>query len=147
MTVRQRLVEMAERTLVHVRAGTTDRTDSVMTIPAAHYYDPERWRREVDLLFKRVPLLVATSAELRDAHAYRALEVCGIPIIVWRDDAGTVRAFVNMCSHRGAMLVGEGTGSARRLSCPYHAWTYDPRGDLVGIYKRDDFGEIGRAHV
>ena len=142
MNVRERLVEMAERTLVHVRAGTTDRTDSVMTIPATHYYDPSRWQDEVEQLFKRVPLLVATSAELREPNSYRALEICGIPIIVWRDDQGEVRAFVNMCSHRGAMLVSEGCGTARRLSCPYHAWTYDQRGELVGIYKREDFGDI-----
>lgn len=142
MNVREQLVAMAERTLVHVRAGTTDRTESVMTVPAANYYDPVRWQQELERVFRRLPLLLATTAEVRDAHAFKAIEVCGVPVLLSRDGGGVLRAFVNMCSHRGAMLVDEGVGSARRFSCPYHAWTYDQQGDLVGIYKRDDFGEV-----
>jgi len=142
VNVRDQLVAMAERTLVHVRAGTTDRTESVVTVPAANYFDPVRWQQEVDLIFKRLPLLVATTAELRGPHAYRAIEVCGVPVLLSRDGEGVLRAFVNMCSHRGALLAAEGAGTARRFSCPYHAWTYDQQGDLVGIYRREDFGEV-----
>jgi hypothetical protein len=135
-------VAMAERTLVHVRAGTTDRTGSITSVPATNYYDPVRWQQEVDLVFKRLPLLVATTAELREPNSYKAVEVCGVQVLLSRDQGGQLRAFVNMCSHRGAMLVDEGVGESRRFACPYHAWTYDQRGDLVGIYKREDFGDV-----
>jgi len=140
--VRRTLMAQAERTLAHNQAGTTDLTESVTRIPAANYFDPERWQREVDLIFKRVPLLLATSAEIKEPNSYKAIEVCGMPVLVVRDSDGVVRAFVNMCSHRGAMLVDEGVGSTRRFTCPYHAWSYNQQGDLVGIFKQSDFGEI-----
>lgn len=139
---REKLIAMAERTIAHNKAGTSDLTESVTTIPATNYYDPARWQREVDLIFKRVPLLVATTAEIKEPNSYKAIEIVGVPVLVSRDSQGVVRAFVNMCSHRGAMLVDEGVGSARRFACPYHAWTYDQQGDLVGVYKAADFGDI-----
>lgn len=139
---REKLIAMAERTIAHNKAGTSDLTESVTTIPATNYYDPARWQREVDLIFKRVPLLVATTAEIKEPNSYKAIEIVGVPVLVSRDSQGIVRAFVNMCSHRGAMLVDEGVGSARRFACPYHAWTYDQQGDLVGVFKAADFGDI-----
>ena len=142
---RERLVEMARRSIAHHNAGTTDRVDSITTLPASNYYDPERWRREVDLVFKRLPLAVAFTAELREVNSYKAMDVMGIPVLLTRAADGAVRAFVNMCSHRGAQLVDVGRGSVRRIVCPYHAWTYDPTGDLVGIFRQDDFGEIDRS--
>jgi nitrite reductase/ring-hydroxylating ferredoxin subunit len=68
--------------------------------------------------------------------------VAGVPVLLTRDRGGDVRAFVNMCSHRGAIVVPEGTGTARRFTCPYHAWTYDGDGQLVGILDRKDFGPL-----
>jgi hypothetical protein len=53
-----------------------------------------------------------------------------------------LRSFVNTCSHRGAIVVEEGTGVTRRFSCPFHAWTYDTRGSLVGILDRAAFGDV-----
>lgn len=139
---RDRLIEQARMTIAHNKAGTTHLTESVTSIPVSNYFDPERWQREVDLVFKRLPLLIATSAEIRDPNSYKAIEVVGMPLLLVRDGSGVVRAFVNMCSHRGAMLVDEGVGSARRFACPYHNWTYDQAGSLVGIFKQEDFGPI-----
>jgi phenylpropionate dioxygenase-like ring-hydroxylating dioxygenase large terminal subunit len=139
---REKLIAMAERTIAHNKAGTTDLTAGVTTIPVTNYFDPDRWRREVDLLFKRVPLLIATSAEISEPHSYKSIDVVGTPVLLSRDGDGVMRAFVNMCSHRGAMLVDEGVGSARRFACPYHNWTYDQSGDLVGLFKQADFGDI-----
>lgn len=139
---RDRLIEQARMTIAHNKAGTTHLTESVTSIPVSNYFDPERWQLEVDLVFKRLPLLIATSAEIRDPNSYKAIEVVGMPLLLVRDGSGVVRAFVNMCSHRGAMLVDEGVGSARRFACPYHNWTYDQAGSLVGIFKQEDFGPI-----
>ena len=139
---REKLVAMAERTIAHNKAGTVHLTESVTTIPASNYFDPERWQREVDMIFKRVPLLLAMTAEIKEVNTYKAIDVVGMPILISRGADGVARAFVNMCSHRGAQLVDPGVGTARRFACPYHNWTYNQEGDLVGVFKQDDFGQL-----
>jgi nitrite reductase/ring-hydroxylating ferredoxin subunit len=136
------LVEMTRRNIAHVKAGTVDQEPDVYAVPATHYYAPERWQLEMDRIFKRLPLVLGFTAELRDPGAYKAIEVAGVPVLLTRGDDGEVRGFVNMCSHRGAIVVEEGVGSARRFTCPYHAWVYDHQGDLVGIFNRKTFGEV-----
>ena len=139
---REKLVAMAERTIAHNKAGTVHLTESVTTIPSSNYFDPERWQREVDMIFKRVPLLLAMTAEIKEVNTYKAIDVVGMPILISRGADGVARAFVNMCSHRGAQLVDPGIGTARRFACPYHNWTYNQEGDLVGVFKQDDFGQL-----
>jgi phenylpropionate dioxygenase-like ring-hydroxylating dioxygenase large terminal subunit len=139
---REKLVAMAERTIAHNKAGTVHLTESVTTIPASNYFDPERWQREVDMIFKRVPLLLAMTAEIKEVNTYKAIDVVGMPVLISRGADGIARAFVNMCSHRGAQLVDPGVGTARRFACPYHNWTYNQEGDLVGVFKQDDFGQL-----
>jgi phenylpropionate dioxygenase-like ring-hydroxylating dioxygenase large terminal subunit len=139
---REKLVAMAERTIAHNKAGTVHLTESVTTIPASNYFDPERWQREVAMIFKRVPLLLAMTAEIKEVNTYKAIDVVGMPVLISRGADGVARAFVNMCSHRGAQLVDPGVGTARRFACPYHNWTYNQEGDLVGVFKQDDFGQL-----
>lgn len=139
---REKLVAMAERTIAHNKAGTVHLTESVTRIPASNYFDPERWQREVDMIFKRVPLLLAMTAEIKEVNTYKAIDVVGMPVLISRGADGIARAFVNMCSHRGAQLVDPGVGTARRFACPYHNWTYNQEGDLVGVFKQDDFGQL-----
>jgi nitrite reductase/ring-hydroxylating ferredoxin subunit len=139
---RRLLIEMARDNLAHVLAGDTpSQTDDVMRVPAAHYLDAERWRREV-ALFKRLPLMLALGGEMREPYSYKAMTVVDTPVLLTRGDNGEVRAFVNSCSHRGAVVVADGAGTARRFACPYHNWTYDPKGDLVGVTDRAFFGDI-----
>jgi len=139
---REKLVAMAERTIAHNKAGTVHLTESMTTIPASNYFDPARWQREVDMIFKRVPLLLAMTAEIKEVNTYKAIDVVGMPVLISRGADGVARAFVNMCSHRGAQLVDPGIGTARRFACPYHNWTYNQEGDLVGVFKQDDFGQL-----
>ena len=138
----EQLVAMARRNMAHVRAGTQDQEADTFTVAASNYVDPERWRREIDGIFKRVPLTLGFSSELREPGAYKAMEVVGVPVLLTRRPDGAVAAFVNMCSHRGAIVVEEGSGTARRFSCPFHGWTYDQVGALVGIPDREDFGPV-----
>ena len=141
-SARAQLIGQLRRTIGHVKAGTIPQTDDVMSIPVTHYTDPDRWQREVDLVFKRLPLMLGFSSELRRPGDYRAIEACGVPVIITRGPDDVVRSFVNMCSHRGAKLVEEGTGTTRRFVCPYHAWNYDGTGALVGVTNRTDFGDV-----
>jgi phenylpropionate dioxygenase-like ring-hydroxylating dioxygenase large terminal subunit len=142
---RAQLVEMARRNLAHVKAGTTDQEPDVFRVPASHYTDPGRFRIELERVWRRMPLVLALGAELREPGDYKAMDAAGVPVVLVRGDDGTPRAFVNTCGHRGAVVVAEGRGNARRFTCPYHGWTYDQEGALVGIAARKDFGEIDRA--
>jgi nitrite reductase/ring-hydroxylating ferredoxin subunit len=142
---RAQLIAMAQHNIAHVKAGTIDQEPDVLRVPAMHYYDRAHWHREVDLIFKRVPLMLALSVELENPGDYKSIEAAGILVLIVRGDDGQARAFVNLRSHRGSVIVQEGGGNARRFTCPYHAWTYDQRGALVAIYAERDFGEIDHA--
>jgi|AMFO01.1.fsa_nt_gi Phenylpropionate dioxygenase and related ring-hydroxylating dioxygenases, large terminal subunit len=139
------LVAMAKRNLAHVKAKTVDQAEGVYRVPAANYYDPERWRLEMDRIFKRLPLVLGFSAELRQAGDYRAMLVADVPVLLTRAADGEVHGFLNVCSHRGAIVVPEGSGRARRFTCPYHGWSYDNRGALAGIRNPGDFGDVDTA--
>ena len=133
---------MARHNLAHVAAGTIDRAPAVARLPAAHYLDPERFALEVRRIFRRLPLVLGLSCELRAPGSYKALSAAGVPVLLSRGSDGRLRAFLNACSHRGAQVVPDGSGRARRFVCPYHAWTYDERGALVGVFQSADFGEV-----
>jgi nitrite reductase/ring-hydroxylating ferredoxin subunit len=133
---------MARRNAAHVQAGTIDQEQDVLRVPAARYVDPERFQLELERVWRRLPLLLALSCELREAGAYRALEIAGVPVLLARAGDGAPRAFVNSCAHRGAQLVTEPAGNARRFVCPYHGWSYDHEGALAGVFAREDFGEV-----
>ncbi len=139
------LIEIAKKDLAHGRAGTQDQASSIVKIPVENYFDHTRWRQEMDLIFKRLPLLLATTAELAEAGNYKAMQAAGVQVLITRTRNGEVKAFVNMCSHRGARLMAEGCGSAHRFTCPYHAWSYSPDGDLVAVYSEEQFGDIDKA--
>jgi nitrite reductase/ring-hydroxylating ferredoxin subunit len=136
---------MARRNLAHVKADTIDQSAEVVRVPAAHYTDPARFALEIDRLWKRVPLVLALSCELPRPGDYRTLEVAGVPVLIARGADGGVRAFLNSCAHRGAQVVTQEAGHARRFVCPYHAWTYDLDGSLVGIQSQREFGKLDRA--
>jgi nitrite reductase/ring-hydroxylating ferredoxin subunit len=134
--------EVAARLLAHAEAGTTDSAPGSSTVPVADYADPVRWEREVEVLFRRSPVVVALSAHIPAPGSYRAVEMAGIPVVTVRQPDGGVKVFVNVCRHRGAQVVDDGCGSARRFTCPYHGWSYDQSGGLVGVSGRTTFGEL-----
>ncbi len=141
---RAQLVAMARHNIAHTRAGSIALAPAVQRVPARHYTDPARFERERARIFRRLPLLLATSVELPKPGDYCALEAVGMPVLLCRGGDGQVRAFANLCRHRGAQLVPEGCGRARRFVCPYHAWSYDTDGALVGIMDEAEFGAVAR---
>jgi carnitine monooxygenase subunit len=104
-TGRDRIVAFARRGMEHAKAGTADLVDDVFRVPISAYIDPARFQVEVDRIFKRLPLMLGLSSELQEPGAYRALDVAGVPVLMTRGNDGALRAFVNQCSHRGAMVV------------------------------------------
>lgn len=100
---------------------------------------------ENEVLFRRSPLLVGLSDEVRNPGDYLTDDFSGVPVLVVRDVDGRVNAFMNVCRHRGSRLV-DGCGSdKRRFSCPYHAWTYGLDGALQSIPYDSAFTEVDRA--
>ncbi len=136
---------MARRNLAHVKADTIDQADDVLRVPASNYTDPARFALELERVWKRTPLMLALSCELDGAGAYKAIEAAGVPVLITRGSDGAVRAFVNSCAHRGAQIVLDESGRARRFVCPYHAWSYDENGALVGILSEGEFGAVDRS--
>jgi phenylpropionate dioxygenase-like ring-hydroxylating dioxygenase large terminal subunit len=136
---------LAQRLLDHLANGTTDQADQTAEISVSNYADADQWSREMASVFDSVPLLSALSAQIPNPGDYRAVEMASMPVLTVRQADGSVRAFANVCRHRGSIVVGEGCGSAKRFTCPYHRWSYDGAGSLVGIPGRDVFGEIDDA--
>ena len=143
---REKLLELTrsnlEKIADYAEDGPLPLADDIYRVPTANYYDPGRWESEMELIFKRLPLVLGFTSEIPKKGDYKALEVAGVPLIMVRGKDGRVRGFVNMCSHRGAQIVDEGLGNKRSFSCPYHAWTYDLTGELIAILDEQDFGEV-----
>lgn len=142
---RHQLIEMARHNLRSVHSGTIEQTDDILKVAAERYHDPDRWRLEIDRVFKRMPLMLAMSCELRNPGDFKALDVVGVPVLLVRDENLEVNAYVNSCSHRGAVIVTDPSGNRKRFTCPYHAWTYDHGGNLVAVYAERDFGTVDKS--
>jgi phenylpropionate dioxygenase-like ring-hydroxylating dioxygenase large terminal subunit len=136
---------VAETMLDYVTEGRTFQSERITTVPADHYTDPVRWAREMELIFKKVPLMLALSAELPGPGAYKALDALGMPLLITRDGDGKVRAFLNVCQHRGAPVVADGHGKCSRFTCLYHGWTYSNDGRLLAVTDAKNFGEIDKS--
>jgi choline monooxygenase len=89
-------------------------------------------------LFARGWQIVATSAQLAVPGDYVSVEVAGIPLLVVRDENGALRAFQNLCRHRGMRLVTGCANTGRFLTCPYHQWSYRRDGTLAVVPQEAD---------
>ena len=107
-------LNLAERALSHFREGSTDQSESVMKMPIEAYTDPDRYKRESNLIFRHLPMAAALSIELPEAGNYKAMTVLDVPILLVRGKDGKARAFLNVCRHRGAgvPLALQGWGAA-----------------------------------
>ena len=129
---RQAQIGLLKRLLSHVEAKTTHLADATWRNDVAVYTDPQHLAREQAILFRQHPLLMGFASEWAAPGAFRTEDYAGVPILVARGRDGRLRAFLNVCRHRGAK-VAQGCGKARVFSCPYHAWTYDLSGKVMGI--------------
>ena len=107
---RNKLVSLAKRLLVHNLNGTTDQADGIMVKPVADYIDNEIISSEVNKIFYDHPVPIALSAELKENNSYKATKAIDTPLLITRGEDGVVRAFINICKHRGAPVCPEGSG-------------------------------------
>ena len=127
--------------------GTTHMLPKVVNNPVTNYTDPAQLEREISVLFRNFPLIIAHSSELKEPGQFVTHDDTGVPILVTRTQSGQVKAFLNVCRHRGARLKNEPCGHTRTFSCPYHAWTYGLDGQLRGMPQPTGFEGIDRSQL
>ncbi|HEY8435160.1 MAG TPA: aromatic ring-hydroxylating dioxygenase subunit alpha [Sphingomicrobium sp.] len=110
-----------------------------VSLPGWLYFDPEFFGAEKRAFLRTAPQVVCHESEIPAPGEWRSLEYLGESVIVIRGDDGEVRAFSNVCRHRGSRLVDGTGGCAKVLTCPYHAWSYGRDGRLVGVPHRQEY--------
>ncbi len=119
--------------------------DAGWSLPAWTYSDPDFFQAEIDRVFRPSWQIVCHESDIPQVGDYHTLDYIGESVIVVRGDDRVVRAFTNVCRHRGARLVDGPSGCASRLTCPYHAWSYDLKGALTGLPLSQTYGGMDRA--
>lgn len=108
-------------------------------VPVGRYSDPAFHELEMKHLWKKSWLHAGHLSELPNEGSYKLFEQLGLSIIISRGLDGQIRAFHNICRHRGSALLLEKTGTARRFVCPYHAWGYTSDGKLQTVPEERNF--------
>src|SRR6476661_7050315 len=110
-----------------------------MSLPGWLYFEAEFLEAEKRAFLRAAPQVVCHESEIPQPGQWRALDYLGESVLVIRGDDGDLRAFANVCRHRGSRLVDEHAGCSRVLTCPYHAWSYARDGRLVGVPHREEY--------
>ncbi len=128
--------DLAERIFAHIANRSTDLGTETWREPVRNYTDPERLGAELALM-RRTPTPFCPSASLPEPGSYLARDAGGLPVVVVRGEDGQVRAFQNVCRHRG-MRVAADTGCAKGFVCAYHGWSYGLDGALRFVPHEDE---------
>jgi choline monooxygenase len=112
------------------------------TIPSAWYFDAELHQLERRKIFGASWQYAARADQLRAPGSFVTFDLAGEPILLVRDEAGTLRALHNVCRHRAAQVINEPCGVVAKLRCRYHGWTYDLTGRLRGTPEFDGVEEF-----
>lgn len=136
----EEILEIAEAKRPHM-------LPEVMENPISNYNDPVQLQREIDVLFRNFPIIIAHTSDLAEPGSFLTQDIAGAPVLVTRDRDGAVRAFLNVCRHRGARLEDRPCGKAATFSCPYHRWTYGLDGRLRGMPQPFGFDSVEREKL
>jgi len=105
------------------------------------FRDPAILEQELRAIFDRCWIYVGHASEVPEPGDFRARDVAGRPVILVRANDGEVRVLLNTCTHRGALLCRERAGNTRSFQCPYHAWSFDNAGRLIGTPGKESYSD------
>jgi Rieske 2Fe-2S family protein len=115
------------------------------TLPQRYFVSPEIFAQEQAEIFSRNWLLVGHKSQLKKSGDFFLVTIAGESLIVVRDQKSEIRAFYNVCRHRGTRLKEDACGHTSAIQCPYHAWTYALDGRLIGAPHMDDMAGFDKA--
>ena len=123
------------------------RTEDDFSLPGWIYRDPEFFELEKQVIFKKAWQLVCHVSDVPEKGDYQTFDFLNESILTVRGDDGRVRSFHNVCRHRASRLVDGTHGNCgRRITCPYHAWTYSTDGRLVAVPMRSNYPGLNTEH-
>lgn len=109
-------------------------SDGVTEVPFKIFSDAHQYADEIEKIFKGPTWnYLCLTSEVAEPEDYVVSAIAETPIVVTRDEDGSLHAFVNRCSHRGSLLCLNRCGKAKELTCVYHAWSFNLKGDLTGV--------------
>ena len=118
----------------------------IATLPGSAYTDEAVFAAEQERIFEALWFCAARSGDLSGPGSFKTVQVGRESVLIIRNRRGAVRAFFNVCRHRGARLCTEESGEvARAFQCPYHAWTYDFDGKLIAAPNLTKMPDIDRV--
>ena len=118
-------------------------SDDTWSLPAWIYADPEFFAVEKEAIFRQAWQLVCHTSDVPNSGDYHSFDFLGESVITLRGEDDRIRSFHNACRHRAARLLDDAKGHCgRRITCPYHAWTYGLDGRLLTIPQRDAFKSL-----
>lgn len=120
------------------KLSRTDPLDD-LSLPGWVYHDEQFFAAEKEAFLRAAPQVVCHASEVARPGDWSKLDYLGESLIVIRGDDDKVRAFHNICRHRGSRLVDDNGGCAKILTCPYHGWSYGRDGALRGVPSRSDY--------
>lgn len=138
-------IRVIELLLKRLDDGTNVDAGGLRRNPSEVYTSRDLAAREWTTFFREHPQVVGMSADLPEPGAFLTTNDFGTPVLATRDQAGSFRAFLNVCRHRGVHLEDEASGTRERFSCPFHGWTYANDGALVAVPKPEHFGNVDRS--
>jgi 3-phenylpropionate/trans-cinnamate dioxygenase alpha subunit len=123
--------------------------DGGAEVAISAFHDEGVYRAELEKIFARCWLFLGHESQLRSAGDYISTRMGEDEVVVTRNSEGRIRAFLNSCRHRGPKLCRADQGNSRALRCPYHGWTYDLDGNLIGVprLKTAYLGELDRGSI
>jgi glycine betaine catabolism A len=125
--------------------STTERAAARQTLPARYYTDPGWYAAEMERIFARMWISVGRLEQVRGRGEFFRRDFADASVLVVGDGRGSARAFYNVCRHRGTRLCDQQAGTfAGSIQCPYHAWTYDLDGRLIGAPQMDEVDGFAR---